>query len=260
MKKLPCIIIAALALANSLFVPVFGWLSGGLFPKIYTNGIYAIYILVKAYKYAFSIHFYVIFFVIIFAFMVLSILIFVASFIGNKVLSAISSGLGIAAWIGATIYIINRFSKSVFDPDNGLIAIGYYLAIVLFIAYFIVALAVNTKPKKAGFYPPAQQPFYYNQPTQQPYSQPVSQQPYFDDNQNMQNQYNNQPEQNSFFINPTMQEPAYNTPASNPVIEIPEEPQQADADSSEEQTKVCPTCGKIIDASKKFCGKCGTKL
>lgn len=151
MKK-ATIILSVMSLLNVLFVPIFDvW--GGLFPSSPEYSFFDVVEMIFEDSDAWS-YWPVILTVSIFIPVVLML---IASTMQNRTFILISSGLGMFLWLKNTGSYMKQIGDledvfmNLFDFDDGNICIGWYVAIALFVAVFIVAIknknsqAVGTK-------------------------------------------------------------------------------------------------------------------
>ncbi len=152
MKKAP-IILSVLSLLNILFVPIFDvW--GGLFPS---SPEYSFFDVVEMiFEDSDAWHYWSV--ILTVSVFIPVVLMLIASIMENRTFILISSGLGIFLWLknmGSYMKQIGDLEDifmDLFDFDDGNICIGWYVAIALFVAVFIVSMK-NKNSKAIGIKP-----------------------------------------------------------------------------------------------------------
>lgn len=146
MKK-AAVVLSVLSLLNVLFVPIFDvW--GGLFPNSPEYSFFDVVEMIFEDSYAW--HYWPVILTVS-VFVPISLML-VASITGNRTFILIASGSGIILWLRNMFSYMRQIGDledifmDLFDFDDGNICIGWYIAIALFVAVFLVALT-NQNPK-----------------------------------------------------------------------------------------------------------------
>ena len=154
MRRVKYLIPSILALLNVLFIPTFDvW--GGLFPSHPEDNFFDIIGTIFTDSDAFQ-HWGVI---IVLSIVIPTIAMLIGAILDNKPVFMISSIAGILLWFKFIISYIRQYELSeLFDFDDGSIAIGTWIAIILFVVSFIVAITSSNKQQEQ------KQPMYQNIP------------------------------------------------------------------------------------------------
>lgn len=142
MRNLKYIVLSALSIFNIIFIPSFDvW--GGLFPSHPDANFFEIIETIFTDNDAF----YYWSVVIVVSVLIPAIAMLIGAILDNKPVFLISSLVGIILWFRFIIVYINQNELSaLFDFDSGSIAIGTWIAIVLFVISFV--MAVTSKGRK----------------------------------------------------------------------------------------------------------------
>lgn len=215
----------------------------------------------------------------------------IASLIGHKGLCIASGAVGIGLWIVPFIVFIADAStldvdfenifEALFDFDYGLVAIGSWIALIIFIAFLIMSCIPQEKVKVftapgtpndpyAGYQ--YQNNFQNNNfqnngyqattPNDYANNMPVNDTPVTPYNDANNTPYTNT-EATPFVPNNEVapEEPsATDIYANSGVAEAVEPAKPAQTDETTEDAKFCPSCGTKADADAMFCGTCGHKF
>lgn len=136
MRNLKYIVVSALSIFNIIFIPSFDvW--GGLFPSHPDANFFEIIETI----FTDSDAFYYWSVVIVVSVLIPAIAMLIGAILDNKTVFLISSLVGIILWLRFIIAYINQNELSdLFDFDSGSIAIGTWIAIVLFVISFVMAI------------------------------------------------------------------------------------------------------------------------
>lgn len=146
MRRVKYIILSVLSLLNIVFIPSFDIWSG-LFPSDYENTFFDA--VEDIFTDSDAIHYWSV--IIVLSVFIPSILMLVSAVFNKKVLFTLSSALGILLWLRIAVSYIKQYDiEELFDFGGGSLSIGFWLAIILFIAAFIIGVT----SKKVSPVPP----------------------------------------------------------------------------------------------------------
>ncbi len=138
-SQLVLIMLSLISILNVMFVPIFDvW--GGLFPSEveynFFDVIHKIFYNDSAFRY-WSVR-------ITISIFIPCVFMLISSIIGNKPFSILTAFLGIAGSLYTVIgYGSEKGFESSYDADSGNISIGSWIAIIIFVISFIVAIATK---------------------------------------------------------------------------------------------------------------------
>lgn len=149
MRRVKFLIPSILALLNVLFIPTFDvW--GGLFPLHPEDNIFDTLGMIFEDSDAFN-NWSVI---IVLSILIPSIVMLIGAILDNKLIFMISSLAGILLFFKFLIQYVRQYELSeLFDFDDGSIAIGTWIAIILFVIAFIIAITSGNKQQQVSTTP-----------------------------------------------------------------------------------------------------------
>lgn len=156
MRRGKFIVLSILSLLNIVLIPSFDvW--GGLFPSHPDDNFFDVIETIFTDSDAF--HYWSV--IIVVSVLIPAVVMLIGAVLDNKPIFALSSLSGILLWFKFIISYIHQYELSeLFDFDDGSVAIGTWIAIILFIISFIVAITSQSNKKQ--------------KPTQVPYSNNIA--------------------------------------------------------------------------------------
>ena len=215
-----------------------------------------------------------------------NIFMLIAALVGKKGLCVAAGTVGIGLWfvpfiisfIDASDYGVefDDFLETLFDSDHGMMAIGIWIALILFVVFIIISGVADAAAKYQAPATGYQQynPYNYQNNYQNPYQNPYQnnqggyQAPNQDayNNPNPDSYTNNNtdtyatPETNTYTPETTSVPETYSDISSNTTVNA-EEVVDTDATVNvNAESKFCPECGTKAKAEAVFCGSCGHKF
>ena len=147
MNQILAIVLAVLSLLNVIFIPAFDvW--GGLFPS--SPEINFFDVLQILFTDSDALQYWAVLFVL--TFLIPSVLMMIAALIGKKGFFVGSAVFGVVSWVSLIMMYVSQYGMDeLLDFDDGSVAVGTWIAILLFVLSLI--LIIPSRPASAPFRP-----------------------------------------------------------------------------------------------------------